>query len=150
MKMRVALVASAVTTMGLLSGCLCRESNAYNVESFPHQWSIPGPDWEHQVFGPMVSEEVKDFVREREREGWEVIGYEPASAPEDVMVNQVELDRLAPVQKTKPKRGPWTFDIPKTMDDGVDPPKKESIPPYLVEGVKPHRQKYIVVMRRWN
>jgi hypothetical protein len=142
------VLTAAAAAMGLLSGCLMRESNAYNVESFPHQWSIPGPDWEHKVFGPMPSEEVKDFVRARESEGWEVIGYEPASAPEDVMVNQVELDRLARA-KHADKRGPWTFDIPKTMDDGVDPPKKPSIPPYLDEGVKPHRQKYLVIMRRW-
>jgi hypothetical protein len=148
---RLALVLLAVP----LAGCLCRESNYRNYGARPHEWDLPSGS-EEKVFGPMQFDEVKDFVREKESQGWEVIAYESASLPEDVMVNTVELDRAtdrnpsAPVIRTsKAKSGPWTYDIPKTMDDGVDPPKKESIPPYLDAGVKGHRQKYIVVMRRW-
>jgi hypothetical protein len=148
---RLALAALAIP----LAGCLMREPNYRNYGARPHEWDLPEGS-EEKVFGPMPFDEVRDFVREKESDGWEVIGYEAASLPEDVMVNTVELDRAtdrdpsAPViRSAKQKRGPWTFDIPKTMDDGVDPPKKASIPPYLEEGVKGHRQKYIVVMRRW-
>jgi hypothetical protein len=35
------------------------------------------------------------------------------------------------------------------MDDQVDAPKKATIPPYLQEDVKAHRQKYLVILRRW-
>jgi len=131
-----------------------REGNPSNVGACPHEWSFPGPDYELKVFGPIPVEELRDFVREKESDGWEVFGCGPASLPEDVMVNKVELDR-----PSRPKRQPWTFDIPKTMDDGLDPPAPklretdgvpvESIPPYLDEGVKPYRQRYLVVLRRW-
>lgn len=148
---RLAAVALALS----VAGCLCREPNYRNYGARPHEWDLPEGS-EEKVFGPMQFEEVRDFVREKESGGWEVIRYESVSLPEDVMVNTVELDRptdrhpSAPVIRTsREKRGPWTFDLPKTMDDGVDPPKKASIPPYLDEGVKGHRQKYIVVMRRW-
>lgn len=136
---------AAAAGLVLLSGCLCREGNAYNVGAYPHQWSLEGPDYKHKVFGPMYFGEVKDFVREKESDGWYVWGYEEASLREDVMVNSVELDRPSPV-----KRSPWAFDIPRSMDDGVDAPRKESIPPYVDEGVQPHRQKYLVIMRRWQ
>ena len=128
----------------LLAGCFAREGNPRNVGTPVHEWNLAGPDYERKVFGPMPSDEVRDFVREKESEGWDLVGYEPASLPEDVMVDSTELDRPAP-----PKRGSWSPDLPKTMDDAVDPPKKESIPPYLQDGVRPHRQKYLVVMRRW-
>lgn len=137
---RLALALLAVP----LAGCLCREPNYRNYGARPHEWDLPSGS-EEKVFGPMQFDEVKDFVREKESDGWEVIGYESASLPEELMVNTVELDR-----PSKAKRGPWTFDIPKTMDDGLDPPRKASIPPYLDEGVKGHRQKYIIVMRRWH
>lgn len=137
---RLALALLAVP----LAGCLCREPNYRNYGARPHEWDLPEGS-EEKVFGPLPFEEVKDFVREKESDGWEVIGYESASLPEEIMVNTVELDR-----PSKAKRGPWTFDLPKTMDDGLDPPKKASIPPYLDEGVKGHRQKYLVVMRRWH
>lgn len=159
---------AAAAAAGLLAGCLCREGNPYNVGAYPHQWSFPGPDYEYKVFGPIYFGEVKDFVREMEADGWEVWGYERASLPEDVMVNTVELDR-----PSKVKRPQWTFDIPRTMDDGVDPPapkihvpeedraraippypptgeRRESVPPYVEEGVPGHQQKYLVVMRRWK
>ncbi len=139
-----------------LAGCLCREPNYRNYGARPHEWDLPSGS-EEKVFGPLQFEEVKDFVREKESEGWEVIGFEPASLPEELMVNSVELDRPTNrvtaaelVRPSKGKRGPWTFDLPRTMDDGVDPPKKASIPPYLDQGVKGHLQKYIVVMRRWH
>lgn len=147
----------------LLAGCLCREGNLNNIGSYPHQWKLP-PDYERKVFGPMPFDEVRDFVRQRESDGWEVVGYELASLPEDVMVDSTELDRPA-----KAKRPAWTFDIPKTMDDGLDPPapkvqvegpgsippylppgpRVDSIPPYLQQDVRGHRQKYLVIMRRW-
>jgi hypothetical protein len=103
-----------------------------------------GLEDERKVFGPMAQEEVKDFVREKRSDGWEVIGYEPASLPEDVMISSTELD-----VPSKAKRSVWSYDIPKTMDSGVDPPRKATVPPYLEEGVKAHRQKYLVIMRRW-
>ncbi len=144
----------AAAAPALLAGCLMREGNPGNVGVYPHEWSFPGPDYEIKVVGPVPFEELKDFVRERESEGWEVFGCEPSSLSEDVMVDTTELDR-----PSKAKRGPWTFDIPKTMDDGLDPPAPklreadgtpvESIPPYLDEGVKTHRQKYLIVLRRW-
>jgi hypothetical protein len=141
--MKAGLLAAAVLA-GALTGCLCREGNGYNVGDFPHQWSIPGPETEVKAFGPVPVDELKDFVREKESEGWEVIGLVAASLPEDIMVNSVELDRPAP-----PKRE-WTFDIPRTMDDRVEAPRKPSIPPYVDTDVKAHRQKYVVNMRRWR
>jgi hypothetical protein len=92
----------------------------------------------------MPYEEVKEFVRAKESSGWEVVGYEQASLPEEVMIDTTELDQ--PSRSTKPA---WRFDIPKTMDDRMDAPKKATVPPYLDEGVKAHRQKYLVIMRRW-
>jgi hypothetical protein len=139
----------------LLAGCLCREGNPYNVGAYPHEWTYPGDEYEVKVFGPFQVEELGDFVREMGSDGWEVCGFEAASLPEGVMVDKTELDR--PSRKA---RRPWTFDIPKTMDDGIDPPAPkqregdgqlvESIPPYMDEGVKAHRQKYLLVMRRWQ
>lgn len=143
MAMRVSLAAGLMAAF--LSGCLMREGNPYNIGKYPHQWDLPGPETEEKVFGPMPFEDVEDFVAERESDGWEVIGFEKASLPEEIMVNTVELD-----QPSKPKRVPWTPHLPKTMDERVDPPPRASIPPYLEEGVKPHRQKYLVVMRRWQ
>ena len=140
--MRVALAASALAAF--LSGCLMREGNPYNVGEYPHQWDLPGPETEEKVFGPMWFEEVEDFVAEMESDGWEVIGFDKASLPEDVMVNTVELD-----QPSKPKWVPWTYALPKTMDERVEPPPRASIPPYLDQDVRRHRQKYLVVMRRW-
>jgi len=150
----VRTVLLAIALPAFATGCLVREGNPYNVGTFPHEWVLPGPDDEILVTEPIPFEELKDFVRERESEGWEVIGYEAASLPEGVMVDKTELDR-----PSKTKRGPWTFDIPKTMDDGLDPPAPklrepdgaavDSIPPYLDEGVKTHRQRYILVLRRW-
>jgi hypothetical protein len=32
----------------------------------------------------------------------------------------------------------------------MDLPKKETIPPYLQDDVRNHRQKYLVIMRRWH
>lgn len=143
--------ALAPVAMLLLAGCLCREPNYNNYGQRPHQWNLPGPEEERKVFGPVAFDEVKQFITDKQYEGWELIGYEPSSIPEEEMVNQIELDR--PVDR---KDGPWTkktnwtFDIPKTYDDGVESPKKVSIPPYLDEGVKPYRQKYLVLMRRWK
>ncbi len=141
--MRKALAAAAA--LGVLSsGCLMRPGNPYNVGKYPHQWDLPGPEVEERAFGPMASEEVRDFVREMESEGWRVVGYEPASLPEDLMVSPRELDPPAP-----PKKTPWPFDLPKTMDDRLEPPPKKTIPPYLDRDVRAHRQKYLVIMRRW-
>ena len=90
-----------------------------------------------------------------EGSGWELVGIETVSLPEDVMVDNTELDR--PAKAKRP--GPWTFDIPKTMDDTFYGPKLkirlpdgdrvDSIPPYL-EAIREHRQKYIVTMRAWD
>jgi hypothetical protein len=91
----------------------------------------------------MPLEEVKGFVRDYESGGWEVVGIEPASLPEDVMIHGTELDVPTPT-----RRG-WTYDLAKTMDDRVEAPKKAAVPPYLTDGVKPHRQKYLVILRRW-
>lgn len=142
--MRVKAVLAASVLCVLLSGCLMREPNYHNYGQRPHEWDLPGPDYEKKVFGPMAYEEVKEFVRAKESSGWEVVGYEPASLPEEVMIDTTELDQ--PSRSTKPA---WRFDIPKTMDDRMDAPKKATVPPYLDEGVKAHRQKYLVIMRRW-
>ena len=72
------------------------------------------------------------------------MSYEQASLPEEVMIDTTELDQPSP--RNKPA---WRFDIPKTMDDRTDAPKKATVPPYLDEDVKAHRQKYLVIMRRW-
>lgn len=149
---------SAVGAMGavLLAGCLMREPNYSNYGERPHEWNLAGPDFERKVFGPIPFAEVKDFVRDRESEGWRIVGYELASVPEEIMVDTTELDRpvdrkaaATPKKQDVPKKA-WTFDIPKTYDDGVDEPKKPTVPPYLDEGVKPYRQKYLVIMRRWQ
>ena len=139
-RMRILAVAGA---LGLLAGCLMREPNYRNYGARPHEWELKGPEYERKVFGPVPDEEVKEFVREKEAEGWEVVGYEPASLPEDAMVNSSELD-----QPSRPKAR-WSADLPKTMDARTDLPKKETIPPYLDEDVRNHRQKYLVIMRRW-
>lgn len=136
-------ILAAAGVLGLLAGCLMREGNYRNYGARPHEWDLAGPDFERKVFGPVPSEEVKEFVREKEADGWEVVGYEPASLPEDAMVNTSELD-----QPSAPKKR-WTHDLPKTMDARTDLPKKETIPPYLDEDVRGHRQKYLVIMRRW-
>lgn len=136
----------------LLGGCLMREPNYRNYGQRPHEWNLPGPDDERKVFGPMPFDEVKEFVQARQGEGWEMIGYELSSITEEVMIDTTELDR--PIdRKAEGQRGPkkdWTFDIPKTYDDGVGAPKKATVPPYLDEGVKPYRQKYLVIMKRWK
>jgi hypothetical protein len=158
----------------LLAGCLMREGNLDNIGVGPSEWSFPGSETEFKVFGPVAIDEVKGFVRGLESDGWAVVGFEPASLPEDVMVNHRELDQPKPGE-----RGAWTFDLPKTMpredpDSSLAPPpgktrigeeyrrvtanrvdgpkgqRVDSIPPYLDEGVRPHRQKYLVVARRWR
>lgn len=141
----------APATAILLAGCQCREPNYSNYGQRPHEWSLPGPEDERKVFGPVAFEEVRTFIAARQSEGWELIGFEPASIPEEVMINTVELDR--PVDRkegARTSKSNWTFDIPKTYDDGVEAPKKSTVPPYLDEGVKPYRQKYLVVMKRWR
>lgn len=139
----------------LLAGCLMREGDPRRAGSSPCLWEFPGEDYEVRVFGPIPIEEMRDFVRERESEGWQVCGCEPVSLPEDVMVDGTELDRPSP-----PRRRMWTFDIPKPMDDGLDPPAPklresdgspvDSIPPYLEEAVRRHRQQVLIVLGRWR
>jgi hypothetical protein len=126
-----------------LAGCYAYEPDYRRVGARPHEWDLPGPEIERKVFGPIPADEVKDFVREKESDGWQVEGYEPASLPEDVMVHSTELDVPAPSKRR------WSPDLPKTMDDRLEAPKKTGIPPYLDQGVKPHRQKYLVILRRW-
>ena len=135
---------AALVVCGLLSGCFCWEPNYRNYGKRPHEWSVPGPDYEKKVFGPMPYDEVKDFVREMESSGWEIVGFEPASLREDVMIDTTELDR-----PSRTKKPAWRFDISKTMDDRTDAPGKATVPPYLDEDVKAHRQKYLVILRRW-
>ena len=142
--MPVKAIVTAALGCILLSGCLMREPNYRNYGQRPHEWDLPGPDFEKKVFGPMAYDDVKDFVRGKEASGWEVVGYEPASLPEDVMIDTTELDQ--PSKRNKPD---WRFDIPKTMDDRTDAPAKATVPPYLQEDVRAHRPKYIVIMRRW-
>jgi hypothetical protein len=150
----------AVAAIASLAGCLMREPNYKNYGARPHEWDLPGPEEERKVFGPMPFEDAKAFIRDRESEGWQMIGYELASIPENVMIDQTELDR-----PSNPKRA-WTFDIPKTYDERVDPPALkavaavgatkpagplvDSVPPYVQEDVKGYRQKYLVLMRRWK
>lgn len=136
-------VLCAAAALAVLAGCF-REPNYRNYGARPHEWNLAGPDFEREVFGPMPTEEVKEFVREKEGQGWEVVGYEPASLPEEAMVHPLELDVPSPA-----KRPRWPYDVSKTMDARVDPPKKATIPPYMDEAVRVHRQKYLVVMRRW-
>ena len=142
--MRVKAFLAAATTCALLSGCFMWEPNYSNYGKRPHEWSLAGPDYEKKVYGPMPYDEVKDFVREKEASGWEIVGYERASLPEDVMIDTTELEQ--PSRTNKPA---WRFDIPKTMDARTDAPKKATVPPYLDEDVKAHQQKYLVIMRRW-
>jgi hypothetical protein len=141
---RVKSFLAIAAACALLSGCLCGEPNYRNFGKRPHEWSLPGPDYEKKVFGPMPFDDVKNFVREMESSGWEIVGFEPASLPEDVMVDTTELD-----QPSRTKKPAWRFDISKTMDDRTDAPKKATVPPYLQEDVKAHRQKYLVILRRW-
>ena len=74
---------------------------------------------------------------------------EPETEPEPKPEPAAEPVAETPKKEDVPKKA-WTFDIPKTYDDGVDAPKKQTVPPYLDEGVKPYRQKYLVIMRRWQ
>jgi hypothetical protein len=127
---RVKSLLAASAACALLSGCLMREPNYSNYAQRPHEWDLPGPEFEKKVFGPMPYDEVKEFVRAKERSGWEI--------------DSTELDR--PSRTNKPA---WRFDIPKTMDDRMDAPEKATVPPYLAEDVRAHRPKYLVIMRRW-
>jgi hypothetical protein len=127
----------------VLAGCYAREPHYGNYGARPHEWNLPGPDYERKVFGPMPMGEVKDFVRDMESGGWELVGFEKASLPEDLMVHSTELD-----VPSAPKAR-WTPDLPKTMDDRMEGPRKAGIPSYLHENVKDHRQKYLVILRRW-
>ncbi len=136
---------TALLAPALLAGCLMRSGNYRNVEQAVHQDRAPGPEFETKVFGPVRIEALGEFVRAREASGWEVVELRTASLPEDLMVASSELD-----QPSAPKRGPWTFDVPKTMDAGFDPPRKPTIPSYLDEDVRNHRQKVLVTMRRWR
>ena len=155
---RVRIFLAVLVIPGILAGCFPdrfphRVGVYSRVVTMPHEWVLPGPGTEVRVFGPYPVEELKGFVRDMESSGWEVVGIEAASLPEDVMVDSSELDRPA-----KAKR-PWSFDIPKTMDDTFDGPKLkiqlpdgnkvDSIPAYM-EAVRQHRQKYIVTMRAWD
>ena len=140
---RVKALLAAAFGCSLLAGCQL-EPDYRNYATRPHEWDLPGPDYEKKVFGPMPYDEVKEFVRAKEASGWEIVGYERASLPEDVMIDTTELDR--PSRSNKPA---WRFDIPKTMDERTDPPSKATVPPYLDEDVRAHRPKYIVIMRRW-
>ena len=117
---------------GILAGCH-GEPDYRNYGARPHEWNLPGPDYESKVFGPMPYDNIKEFVREKESGGWEIVGYEPASLREDVMVDTTELDR--PSRTNKPA---WRFDIPKTMDDRTDAPKRATVPPY--PGTRPDRK----------
>ena len=152
----VRLFLAALVVPGILAGCFpSREGHYSNVMSMPHEWVLPGPGTEVRVFGPYPLEELKGFVQDMEDSGWEVVNIEAASLPEDVMVDNTELDRPAKAKR----QGPWSFDIPKTMDDAFVEPKPKirlpggekvrSIPPYM-EAVREHRQKYIVTMRAWD
>ena len=142
-----------------ISGCHLREGNPYNVRSFPHQWVLPGPGTDDKVFGPMAHEEIRDFVLEMADEGWRVMGVEPASLPEDIMISSIEMDaptRLNPINN----RYEYSRDLPKKVDGRLDaPPLKtdaatgeqvDSIPEYVTETIPNHRQKYIVIMTRWK
>ena len=136
------LLAAALLLGGI--GCrTMREPNYHNYGQYPHEWVVMGPEYDVKVFGPMPSEDTKEFVRGMEADGWELIRYELASLPEDVMVNTTELDQPAR------RKVAWRFDIPKSPDSSMDLPKKETIPPYLKDDVPAHRQKYLVVMRIW-
>ncbi|HXX93740.1 MAG TPA: hypothetical protein VEN81_08905 [Planctomycetota bacterium] len=150
----------SLAAVGLLGGCLMRESNYRNYGARPHEWDLPGPEDERKVFGPMPFEEAKAFIEDHQRSGWQLIGFELASIPESEMIDTTELDRPA-----APRRA-WPFDIPKTYDDRVDPPalkavaavgatkptgpQVDSVPPYVSGDVKSHRQDYLVIMRRWK
>jgi hypothetical protein len=125
-----------------LAGCH-REPNYSNVETMPHEWNLPGPDYERKVFGPMPYEEAREFARQMESEGWSLVGFEAVSLPEGVMVDATELDPPAPR-----KEGLASREIPPTMTDDFGSPRP-SIPPYLQEPVRAHRQKYLVILRRW-
>ena len=136
------LLATAALLLGIAA---CKgEPNYRNYGARPHEWDLAGPDYDLKVFGPMPSEDSEEFVRDMESSGWELVRYELASLPEDVMVNTTELDQPGR------RKVAWRFDIPKSPDASMDLPKKASIPPYLDEDVKTHRQKYLVVMRRWH
>jgi hypothetical protein len=129
--------------LAAVAGC-AREPHYGFYGKTPHEWVLAGPDYDVQVFGPMPSEDTEQFVRDREAEGWELIRYEEASEREDVMVNSGELDLPSRAKRR------WTFDLPKTHDPSLDAPRKRTIPPYLEEDVTPHRQKYLLSMRRWK
>lgn len=74
-----------ILAVGILSAGACAPDGGYyrNVESSPQDWVLPGPESETQFFGPMPFEEVKEFVRRQEREGWSVKDYEPFGHPFD-------------------------------------------------------------------
>ena len=79
--MHVKAFLAAALGCALLSGCLCREPNYRNYGQRPHEWDLPGPDYEKKVFGPMPYDEVKEFVRAKEGSGWEIVGFERPAPP---------------------------------------------------------------------
>ncbi len=159
--MKRVIVAAGV--LALLAGCLCREGNLDNIETAPHEWDLPGPEEEIKVFGPIPVEEVKAYIEAMQYDGWELVGCSPASESEEIMVNKRELEQPAPPDQevTPVKERGWPHGIPRTMkvkDSFKAPAPKmlrdgsgtvDSIPSYLDEGVRAHRQKYLLVMRRW-
>lgn len=108
----------------LLAGCYAREPNYSNYGKRPHEWDLPGPDYETKVFGPMPYDQVKDFVRDKESSGWEIVSYEPASLPEDVMkTRRSSISRPARTSRrgasTSPRR--W-------MIGRIRPSRRPSLP----------------------
>ena len=94
------ILTAAAGALVLLAGCFNREPNYRNYGARPHEWTLPGPETEEKVFGPLPHDEVRDFVREMESQGWEVIGYEPADSGDETVLRNCPFRHVA---QTRPE-----------------------------------------------
>ena len=60
-------------------GACSRQGVYVNVETKPHEWVYPPEEIETRVSEmPVLYEDLREYVREMEEEGWRVQSYEPA------------------------------------------------------------------------
>ena len=52
---------AAILAAAALSACRPWEPDYRNYGARPHEWELAGPDYRTEVFGPIPSEEAKDW-----------------------------------------------------------------------------------------
>lgn len=64
----------------LLAACGTSEPRPADVETTAHEWRIPSERTQEKVSPPLVYEELQDYVRRYEGQGWKLRSYEAAGA----------------------------------------------------------------------